>query len=170
MQSKAATSGKERMRAMTEQRENSWPKPYLLELYAKVVEEGCIRVLLNGDETKFKSLKASWLRLRRRSDAQSVALMRPEYYLCSIVWEKSRGTALLIYNQLPDGQELPTIESVADKTPIPMQLRLEVAPLPAPTPLDDPGDFDANKLVAGLLDSIKFDTEGNGDESPSDIG
>ncbi len=153
---------------MTQPQENSWPKPYLLELYAKAIEEGCIRVLLNGNETRFKSLKASWLRIRRRKDPQSIALMRPEYYLCSILWEADRGTALIIYNQLPDGKELPEIESVADKTPMRMPLPPQVAPPPGVTVDVDPGDFDANKLVENLLDKINFDGD-NGDEPASDL-
>lgn len=152
---------------MTEPKESSWPKPYLLELYAKAVEEGCIRVLLNGNETRFKSLKASWLRIRRRKDPISVALMRPEYYLCTITWEPDRGTALIIYNQLPDGVALPEIESVHDKTPIQMPLPPSVAPPPGLTPLEDPGDFDANKMVEGLLSKINF--EGNDDEPATDL-
>ncbi|RPJ87100.1 MAG: hypothetical protein EHM18_02840 [Acidobacteria bacterium] len=153
---------------MTEPSQESWPKPYLLELYAKAIEEGCIRVLLNGNETRFKSLKASWLRIRRRKDPQSIALMRPEYYLCSILWEADRGTALIIYNQLPDGKELPEIESVADKTPMRMPLPPQIAPPPGLTPVTDPGDFDANAMVEGLLDNISFEEE-NGDDRPSEI-
>ena len=149
---------------MTEPKANSWPKPYLLGLYAKAVEEGCIRVLLDGDETKFKSLKASWLRLRRRGDAQSYALMRPEYYLCSIVWEPDLGTALLIYNALPDGQELPAVESVAAKSPIPVRMSQDIAPPPVPiTPIDDPGDFDAQKMVEDLLGNIDFSEDSEND-------
>jgi hypothetical protein len=154
---------------MSEPKENSWPKPYLLELYHKAVEEGCIRVLLDGDETKFKSLKASWLRIRRRKDPVSVALMREEFYLCTILWEADRGTALIIYNQLPDGQALPEIESVADKTPMRMPLPARVAPPPGLTPVEDPGDFDADEMVRSLLDKISFDQNGDGNEPATDI-
>jgi hypothetical protein len=96
--------------------------------------------------------------------------MRPEYYLCSIIWEEDRGTALIIYNQLPDGKELPEIESVADKTPMRMPLPPQVAPPPGTTIDVDPGDFDANAMVEKLLGNIEF-KESNGDAEPSeDIG
>jgi hypothetical protein len=94
--------------------------------------------------------------------------MRPEYYLCSILWEEDRGTALIIYNQLPDGKELPEIESVADKTPMRMPLAPNVAPPPGMTPVEDPGDFDANALVEGMLSKITF--EGTDSEPSEDIG
>lgn len=154
---------------MTEPKDSGWPKPYLLQLYDKAVNEGCIRVLLHGDETRFKSLKASFYRLRRRSDVQSVALMRPEYYLTTMLWEPERGTALIIYNQLPDGQELPEIESVHDKTPIPVRLPPQAAPPPllGITPVDEPDEFDATDHVAKMLDNIKFDEEG--DDATSDL-
>ena len=155
---------------MTEIPANNWPKPYLLGLYEKAVDEGCVRVLLDGDETKFKSLKASWLRLRRRRDIQSFALMRPEYYLCSIVWEPASGTALILYNQLPDNQELPEVQSVAAKGPKMQLLDRNAAPPPGPTPVDDPGDFDADAMVAGLLENITFDEEGNDEQPTTNIG
>lgn len=144
---------------MTQPKDNAWPKPYLLQLYARAVSDGCIRLNLHGDEEKFKSLKAAFYRIRRRKDAQSVALMAEEYYLCSISWEAERGTALIVYDQLPDGQDLPEIESVEHKHSMPMPR----APTPAPTPEIEP-EFDPQAHIQQLLDNIKIEEE-DGDGS-----
>lgn len=93
----------------------TWPKPYLLEIYRRAIEEGCVRITL-PTAAHAKSLAQAFYRLRRRSDAQHAAFIKPEYHLVTCAWEAARGTLLVTYNALPDGSELPAIESVTDRT------------------------------------------------------
>lgn len=92
----------------------TWPKPYLLEIYSKAIAEGCVRIKL-PTAAHAKSLAQAFYRLRRRSDAQHAAFIKPEYHLVTCAWEADRGTMLVTYNALPDGSELPAIESVEDR-------------------------------------------------------
>src|SRR5688500_14723700 len=94
--------------------EHNWPRPYLLKLYARACEEGCIRVDLKYDEERFRSLKAAFYRCRRRKDGNFLAVMKPEYQMVTMRWEPAKGTALIIYDKLPDSEELPDIVSVDD--------------------------------------------------------
>lgn len=140
----------------------SWPKPWLLQLYARAVEEGCIRIKLRGEteaanETEYKSFKASFLRLRRKRDAGFVQ-MRPEYQMVGLRFERERGSVLLIYNALPDGELLPSVESVTDKQHLPQP----VGSRPHPTPEAEPEDFDATSFVGGLIEGLDIEDEDDG--------
>lgn len=125
---------------------STWPKPYLLQIYSRAVSEGCVRVQLPNEQS-FKSLSQAFYRLRRRADTQHASFILPEYHLVFATWEPDRSSALFTYDALPDGHELPPIESVADLNVerMPAPIRREVAHV---TP-DEPVDIEA--LVAGLV-------------------
>lgn len=137
----------------------TWPRPYLLQLYQKAVDEGCIRILLRGPdyEAEFRSLKAAFYRLRRRKDGHFLALMKPEYSMCSIRFEPNHApnpAALVSYSSLPDGELLPMIESITDQRPLPQPLGAIDKPIP-----EEEADFDATAHVSKLISSIDPDED-----------
>lgn len=125
---------------------SAWPKPYLLEIYSRAVAEGCIRVRCDS-EARAKSLILSFYRLRRRSDKQHVAFIRPEYHLVTGTWEPDRGTVLFTYSSLPDGSELPPIESVSQEERQQL-LQPKVVEHKAEAPQDE---VDIEKLMADMI-------------------
>ena len=143
--------------------EYSWPKPYLLGLYAKAVDEGCIRIVLRGATeeqraAEWRSFKAAFLRLRRKADADFAIQMRPEYGLVQVRYEPELGKVLISFNSLPDNQSLPAIESVDGKRDIPQPAGVQ----PKPTPEEEAGDFDANALVSGMIDKLDIEEDEDG--------
>jgi hypothetical protein len=122
----------------------SWPKTYLLAVYSRALAEGCVRLPL-PDEATFRSFSQAFYRLRRRSDSQHASFILPEYHLIFCTWEPDRGTCLVTYDALPDGMQLPPIQSVdaTDRTPAPQK---RVVSLP-----QEEEDFDPEKFVAGLV-------------------
>lgn len=124
---------------------SQWPKPYLLQIYSRAVSEGCVRVKLPNEQT-FKSLSQAFYRLRRRSDSQHASFILPEYHLVFATWEPELSSALFTYDALPDGHQLPAIESVVEDQieRMPAPIRREVAP-----EVEEPVDIEA--LVAGLV-------------------
>lgn len=143
----------------------NWPRPYMLDLYQRVIEEGCLRIVLRGKtkadrDAEFKSFKASFYRMRRRKDGDFIAQMRPEFSMVQVKYEPELGKVLLIFNALPDGELLPSVESVDDKHVISQPLGAQ----PHITPETDPEeDFDATEHVAGLINNLTLDD----DEEPS---
>jgi hypothetical protein len=128
----------------------TWPKPYLLEVYKRAVAEGCVRIKL-PTQKHATSFAQAFYRLRRRSDAQHAAFILPEYHLVTCGWEPERGTVLVTFNALPDGNELPVIESVesASHSPIPEQPNI----IPFPESSQDE-EFDAEKFLQDLSDEV----------------
>jgi hypothetical protein len=125
----------------------TWPKPYLLEVYKRAVEEGCVRIPLPSKKHA-DSFAMSLYRLRRRSDAQHASFILPEYHLVTCAWEAKRGTVLITYNSLPDGNDLPPIMSVesTEQSPVPQQRANAISP----DRIDE--EFDPEKFVAGLVE------------------
>lgn len=133
----------------------TWPKPYLLKLYARTVEEGCIRVPMHrAGEAEFKSLKAAFYRLRRRKDGDFLVNMRPEYQMVIVRYEPSLATALFIYDKLPDSEELPPIVSISED-----QKTAFVEPSTITPPEEPVEEFDATAHVAELIDNLKLEED-----------
>lgn len=125
----------------------SWPKPYLLAIYEKALEEGCCRVIV-GDPKTAASLIQSFYRLRRRSDTQHQSFIKPEYHLITGTWEPELKAVLFTYSSLPDGATLPSIDSVPAserfaKSPSLQQQQIVTA--------DSAEDVDIDALMASLL-------------------
>lgn len=144
--------------------EFNWPKPYLLELYQKAVEEGCLRIVLRGstveeNDEEYASFKAAFYRLRRRRDGNYMAIIRPEYQMVQLKYERAIGRVLLIFSKLPDDQLMPSIESVKGTVDLPQP----AGSLPHPTPEVEAEDFDADAHVAGLLKGITIEDEDDDD-------
>jgi len=100
----------------------TWPRTYLLQLYASVVEHGMIFVEPITAEAA-ASLKASFYRLRRKRDSNSQWIL-PEYHLVSVAaWEPDGvgplGRLPIIYSRLPSGAELPGIRPASSLESIP---------------------------------------------------
>lgn len=126
----------------------TWPKPYLLEVYRRAVEEGCVRIPL-PTQKHAQSFSQALYRLRRRSDAQHASFILPEYHLVTCAWEPKRQTVLVTYNKLPDGNELPEIQSVenaGDSAPEPLRRDQIVIPVGTEE------EFDPEKFLADLVD------------------
>jgi hypothetical protein len=125
----------------------TWPKPYLLKVYERAVAEGCVRIPL-PTQKHATSFAQAFYRLRRRSDAQHAAFILPEYHLVTCGWEPERGTLLVTFNALPDGNDLPPIMSVesTEQAPAPQQANL----VPFPESFSSP-DFDAEAFVDDLV-------------------
>ena len=104
----------------------SWPKAYLLQVYAAAVRDGFIYIQ-PITYTAARSFKATFLRVRRRSDTVNKQWIIPEYHLVTVgTWEplddrpldgdRTLGRLPILYNQMPSG--LPSIVSAAaDLTP-----------------------------------------------------
>jgi len=126
----------------------TWPKPYLLEVYRRAVEEGCVRIPL-PTQKHATSFAQAFYRLRRRSDAQHAAFILPEYHLVTCGWEPKRGTLLVTFNALPDGNELPPIMSVESTEHAPSPQTKGVISYPESLAAED---FDAEAFIADLVD------------------
>lgn len=123
----------------------TWPKPYLLQLYAEAVTQGCIRVapLSPADS---KSLTQTFYRLRRRIDRDSRDYILPEYHLVTAsAWQPDHGGCIyLIFSKAPDGEPpLPTISGVEAGFTL---------PTPAAAPVDNPAP---DPILAGLELSVE---------------
>lgn len=143
--------------------EFTWPKPYLLQLYERAVEEGCIRIRLRGETeperaAEWKSFKAAFYRLRRKRDANFAVQMRPEFQMVGIKYEPELGKVLITFSSLPDGNTLPEIESIEGKTDIPQP----IGTVPKPTPEEDPDEFDSTALVGAMISKIELE-DGDGE-------
>jgi hypothetical protein len=125
----------------------TWPKPYLLKVYERAVAEGCVRIPL-PTQKHATSFAQAFYRLRRRSDAQHAAFILPEYHLVTCGWEADRGTLLVTFNALPDGNDLPPILSVesTEHSPSP-----QIAGAMTIPDLKDQGEFDVNKMLDDLV-------------------
>lgn len=142
----------------------NWPKPYLLKLYARAVQEGCVRVPMHrGGDAEFRSLKAAFYRLRRRKDGDFLINMRPEYQLVTVRFEPALSTALFIYDKLPDSEELPPIISISED-----QKETFVEPATVQPPEEPVEDFDATAHVAGLIDKIDLEDDDGNDATELD--
>ena len=114
----------------------SWPKAYIIELYAKAVEHGFVWVQPITQE-KAVSLSKSFYNARRRADSTNKAWMKDEYHLCTFgQWEQLEGDHIgqgrvpVLFSALPDGQNLPDI---VPARPEEITGRIDVRPsLPAP--------------------------------------
>lgn len=126
----------------------SWPKPYLLKIYEKTIDEGCCRVRVESKE-QATSLILSFYRLRRRSDAQHSSFIKPEYHLVTGTYESATGAVLFTYSHLPDGAELPEIESVPESERFAGSTAAVPQPGIQPNEEGEPVDLDA--LMADLL-------------------
>ena len=138
----------------------TWPKPWLIQLYSRVIAEGCLRINLRGKTTEendaeFRSFKGAFLRCRRKRDAGYVAQMRPEFQLVGIRYEQDRGSVLLVYDALPDDELLPSIESVDKK----QQLPQPIGSRPHETPVEEPDNFDPTKFVSGMIDGLEIEED-----------
>lgn len=133
---------------MTEKHPVNWPKPYLLQIYSRALTEGAVRIKL-PDHKAFRSFSQAFYRLRRRSDSQHASFILPEYHLIFCTWEPERSSALIIYDALPDGMQLPAIESVDASERLPEPRRREVAPAVEFDPSSP--DFDPEQFVADLV-------------------
>lgn len=115
----------------------SWPKAYIIELYAKAVEHGFVWVQPITQE-KAISLSKSFYNARRRADSTNKAWMKDEYHLCTFGnWEQLEGDHIgqgrvpVLFSALPDGQNLPDI---VPARPEEITGRIDVRPsLPAPS-------------------------------------
>ena len=94
---------------------SSWPKAYIIDLYAKAVEHGFVWVQPITQE-RAVSLSKSFYNARRRTDTTNKAWMRDEYHLCTFgQWEplqgqeRGLGRVPVLFSALPDGQQLPDI-------------------------------------------------------------
>lgn len=126
----------------------TWPKPYLLEVYRRAVEEGCVRIPL-PTQKHATSFAQAFYRLRRRSDAQHAAFILPEYHLVTCGWEPERGTLLVTFNSLPDGNDLPPIQSVESTEHAPAPQVKDIIPFPETITAPD---FDAEAFVDSLVE------------------
>lgn len=133
---------------MSEKHPVNWPKPYLLQCYSRALTEGAIRIKL-PDHKSFRSFSQAFYRLRRRSDSQHASFILPEYHLIYCVWESERSTCLIIYDALPDGMQLPVIESVDASERLPEPTRREAALHANLNPADP--EFDPEQFVADLV-------------------
>lgn len=136
--------------------EFNWPRPWLIGLYEQAIAEGCIRIVLRSEtaeerEVEWKSFRASFLRIRRRKDADPIIASSPEFALVSLRFERETGKVLLIYSALPDGEQLPVIESVSGKRDMPVS-----QPVVRQPSEESPEDFDPTAHVRGLIDSIEL--------------
>lgn len=139
--------------------EFTWPKPYLLKLYARTVEEGCLRVpMKRGGEHEFASLKGAFYRLRRRKDGDFLVNMRPEFQHVIMRWEPGLSTALFIYDKLPDSEELPPIVSISED-----RKQTFVEPASIKPPEEPVEDFDADAHVASLIGNMDIEEDEDGD-------
>lgn len=106
----------------------TFPREYLLRVYAAAVEHGCIE-LSPIDEPTATSFRQTFYRLRRRSDKGNAHLILPEYHLVTVGdWRQTpRGGALTIYyNAIPEGEDpLPSILPIDPH---------EAPPMPPPSP------------------------------------
>ena len=91
-----------------------WPKPYLLQLYKEAIAAGCIRV---GpiDRVSAKSLTQSFFRFRRRKDKSVASFVEPEFQLVGVSrWTPDHGGCIyIIYNSMPESQQLPGFMAVS---------------------------------------------------------
>lgn len=134
---------------MSEKHPTNWPKPYLLQCYSRALTDGAIRIKL-PDHAAFRSFSQAFYRLRRRSDSQHASFILPEYHLIFCVWEPEKSSCLIIYDALPDGMQLPAIESVDAGERLPEPRRREVVLGENLDPADE--EFDPEKFVASLVD------------------
>lgn len=119
----------------------SWPKAYIIELYAKAVEHGFVWVQPITQE-KAVSLSKSFYNARRRADSTNKAWMKDEYHLCTFGnWEQLEGDHIgqgrvpVLFSALPDGQNLPDI---IPARPEEITGRIDVRPsLPVHEPAQD---------------------------------
>lgn len=138
-----------------------WPKPYLLELYAQAVAQGCIRVGPLPEEAAH-SLTQSFYRLRRRADKNTAAFLIPEYQLVLVTpWQPSAeasplGHIYIIFNAVPaDVPALPAF-SKADPAEILEAPGLEISSQPMsqlPLPDVDTSAIDVNDFLKGLREA-----------------
>lgn len=124
----------------------TWPKSYLLQVYSKAVAEGCIRIPLQSEKA-YRSFSQALYRLRRRSDAQHAAFILPEYHLVTCAWEAERGTVLVTYDMLPDGVELPPIQSVDASERLAPPIRAEQVAIER-----EEAPIDLDKLMEDLVE------------------
>ena len=156
---------------MDDKHEYTWPKPWLLELYQRVLEEGCLRIKLHGEaeseenDGEYKSFKAAFLRFRRKRDAVN-AMMDSRFQYVSLRYERQLGKVLLIYSALPDDQTLPSIEAVDGKRELPQPLGSQ----PRLTPEAEPDEFDATAHVRNLIDKVVVEDEEDEGDGTTDLG
>lgn len=137
----------------------TWPKPYLLDLYAKAVKEGCIRIKLRGPDfdAEWRSFKAAFLRLRRKKDSNFFVQMEPAYQMVSLRYEPETQKVLIIYSALPDDELLPSIEAVDGKTNLPQPK----GAVPHHTPETELEEFDADAHVRGMIENLRIEEDGD---------
>lgn len=147
-----------------------WPLPTILACYQRAIEEGCIRFGPLGGEKNYKSFAAAFYRARREKDKKHDLYIQPSFHLVTVTWEPERDSALIIYDKLPDGMNLPQISSV--EGPQLLQARTEQRPQPLLAPPAEPEsdavadqpDFNSAEFVAGLLSKVKIGGDGDSEQ------
>lgn len=126
-----------------------WPRPYILSIHAKAVEEGCCKVPV-GSAAEAKSLLASFYRVRRRGDStHKLLFIPPEYHLVVGQYIPKEGVIIFTFDKLPEDMVLPPILSV-DSTE-------RFAPAPAqsdPAP-EMEADLDIDQIVEQMAAEAK---------------
>ena len=122
----------------------SWPRHFLLQVYALAVKNG--KVLLHPmPEEHVASFKASFLRLRRRSDKTHDQYITDAYHLVSIgKWTPARGGTLPILYDDYNG----SMPNISDANGNPLQ----ATPITADErTTDDEPDIDPDNFIADLI-------------------
>lgn len=137
----------------------SFPRKYLLDIYNKAIDEGFLHIhpISQADAV---SLRQSLYRLRRRSDAANARFILPEFHLVTVgQWSPDKGGCLpIMYDKLPEGHALPTIEAVAAET---FSLK---------TPIHPEGHIPVSQMKADLAEQQRLAAEAEQVQlSPQDI-
>ena len=143
----------------SERKQALWPKLYLLKILNMAVEQGNV-LIETMDAKQAMSLSMALARIRRRSDKLFASHINEQHMLCSTRIQPD-GKLLVLYDKLPDDDELPAMSHVGSEDDRRMRLPLGQAepynpqeyapPIPEPAPTAfDPEDFMAQML--GELD------------------
>jgi hypothetical protein len=134
--------------------QQDYPRKWLLEVHAQAIEHGI--VLLEGvTREAAKSIEMRMLRLRRRVDKGAGYYIPPEYHLVTIgAWREARGGCLpIIYDKLPDGENLPRIVPISGEEFCELTKVEPVLALPTPTVPHDLSEADL-KIDEGEINSF----------------
>lgn len=138
----------------SERKQALWPKLYLLKILNMAVEQGNV-LIETTDAKQAMSLSMALARIRRRSDKLFASHINEQHMLCSTRIQPD-GKLLVLYDKLPDDDELPAMSHLGDSSRVPTPAaapasELYAPPIPEPAPTAfDPEDFMAQML--GELD------------------